>query len=39
MPEQHGEYTRYAEYQGKGEKIPLFPEEIYVRIAKKFHAA
>src|SRR5713101_3125507 len=39
MPEQHGKYTRHAEYQRKGEKIPLFPEKIYVWITKKFHAA
>src|SRR5712692_239222 len=37
MPEQHGKHTRHAEYQRKGEKIPLFPEKIYVWITKKFH--
>src|SRR5712692_11816817 len=38
MPEQHGKHARHTEYQRKGEKIPLFPEKIYVWITKKFHA-
>jgi hypothetical protein len=37
MPEQHGKYARHTEYEGKGEKIPLFPEKIYVGIAKELH--
>jgi hypothetical protein len=39
MPEQHGQYARHTKYQGKGEKIPLFAEKIYVGVPKKFHAA
>jgi hypothetical protein len=39
MPEQHGDHTRHTEHQGKGEKVPLFAEKIYVWITKKFHAA
>jgi hypothetical protein len=38
MPKQHGEYTRYAEHQRKGEKIPLLAQKVYVWISKKFHA-
>jgi hypothetical protein len=38
MPEQHGKYSRHAEEQGKGEKIPLLTEKVYVWISKKFHA-
>jgi hypothetical protein len=37
VPEQHGKHARDAEYQRKGEKIPLFPEKIYVGIAKELH--
>jgi len=37
MPEQHGKHTRNAKDQRKGEKIPLFPEKIYIRIAKELH--
>src|SRR2546428_3651372 len=38
-PEHHGKYTRHAEHQRKGEKIPLFPKKIYIWISKKFHSA
>jgi hypothetical protein len=38
MPEQHREYTRHAEHQRKGEKVPLFAEKIYVWVPKKFHS-
>jgi hypothetical protein len=38
MPKQHGKHSRHAEYQGKGEKVPLFPEKIYIRVPKKFHS-
>src|SRR6516165_5396625 len=38
MPKQHGKDSRHAEHQRKGEKIPLFPEKIYIRVLKKFHS-
>ena len=38
MPKQHGEYSRHAEHQRKGEKIPLLAQKVYVWISKKFHA-
>jgi hypothetical protein len=38
MPEQHGKQSRNAEHQRKREKVPLFPEKIYVGVFKKFHA-
>jgi hypothetical protein len=38
MPKQHGEYSRNAEHQRKGEKIPLLAQKVYVWISKKFHA-
>ena len=37
MPEQHGEHTRDAEDQRKGEKIPLFAQKIYVDVVKELH--
>jgi hypothetical protein len=39
VPEQHGEDTGHAKDQREGEEVPLLAEEIYVGIAKKFHAA
>src|ERR1700736_640887 len=38
MPKQHGKYSRHAEQQRKGEKIPLLAQKVYVWISKKFHA-
>jgi hypothetical protein len=37
MPKEHRKHTRHAKHQGKGEKIPLFPEKIYIGIAKELH--
>jgi hypothetical protein len=39
VPEQHGKNASHAEDQRESEEIPLLAEEIYVWIAKKFHAA
>ena len=39
MPEQHREDASDAEHQRKGNEVPLFAQEIDIRIAKKFHAA
>ena len=36
VPEQHGNNSRHAEDQRKGEKIPLLAEKIDVRIFKEF---
>jgi hypothetical protein len=37
MPEQHGKYAGYTEYERKSEKIPLLAEKIDVGIAKELH--
>jgi hypothetical protein len=37
VPEQQGKQAGNAEDQRKGEKVPLFPQKIYVGIAKELH--